>query len=163
MLPFDDCIYMTAMVMETRTLYLLFPTEFAPISCPKTVLHANPDPSQTNCIQTLSLSIPIDPVEHHARRTSTHSWEHGTLSETLLELHNLSPSVFSNLAFPADKVPPASDSTNATGLSYAKQFMRLDNETLTHDSHSVSDPSSLGISAIMHGQSDVRYLSTATR
>ncbi|RFU73864.1 hypothetical protein TARUN_8379 [Trichoderma arundinaceum] len=91
---------------------------------------------------------------------SSHSWEWGTTAEALLELYNPELSVFGSNPFPNGKVPQANPSTSA--LAYAKQFINRNSQTLVDDS-AVGDPASLGVSAILLGQSDSVYIGAANR
>ncbi|KAM6483822.1 Six-hairpin glycosidase-like protein [Trichoderma sp. SZMC 28011] len=91
---------------------------------------------------------------------SSHSWEWGTAAEALLELYNPELSVFGSNPFPNGKVPQADPST--TALAYAKQFINRNSQTLVNDT-AVGDPASLGVSAILLGQSDSVYIGAANR
>ncbi|KAL7908036.1 Six-hairpin glycosidase-like protein [Trichoderma velutinum] len=91
---------------------------------------------------------------------SSHSWEWGTAAEALLELYNPELSVFGSNPFPNGKVPQADPSTSA--LAYAKQFINRNSQTLVNDT-AVGDPASLGVSAILLGQSDSVYIGAANR
>ncbi|UKZ69361.1 uncharacterized protein TrAtP1_010369 [Trichoderma atroviride] len=91
---------------------------------------------------------------------ASHSWEWGTAAEALLELYNPELSVFGSNPFPDGKVPPADPST--TALAYAKQFINRNSQTLVNDT-AVGDPASLGVSAILLGQSDSVYIGAADR
>jgi len=93
-------------------------------------------------------------------KLASHSWEYGTAAEALLELYNPELSVFGSNPFPGGKVPSASPSTLA--LAYAKQFIYTQGAVLVPDS-AVGDPASLGVSAILLGQSDSTYLDAANR
>ena len=64
-----------------------------------------------------------------ALNVSAHSWEYGTTAQALLELRNPQISVFGN-PFPHDKLPTAISVENVPSLTYAKPFIRLDNDTL---------------------------------
>lgn len=70
--------------------------------------------------------------------------------------------VFSPQAFPAEK-PPIEDFHLIPGLAYARRHIRLDNETLVDGDGASGDPASLGVSAVMIGQTDQRYLLAAVR
>ncbi|KAL7943805.1 Six-hairpin glycosidase-like protein [Trichoderma barbatum] len=91
---------------------------------------------------------------------SSHSWEWGTTAEALLELYNPELSVFGPNPFPNGKVPRADPNTNA--LAYAKRFINRNSQTLVDDS-AVGDPASLGVSAILLGQTDSVYIGAANR
>lgn len=93
--------------------------------------------------------------------TASHSWEWGTAAQALLELHNPELSVFGANPFPDGKIPAADPSTT-TALAYAKQFINRNSQTLVDDS-AVGDPASLGVSAVLLGQSDDVYIGAAER
>jgi hypothetical protein len=88
------------------------------------------------------------------------SWEWGTAAEALLELYNNELSVFGATPFPNGQIPKADPGTFA--LSYAKQFINTNAQVLV-DNSAVGDPASLGVSAILLGQSDNTYIGAATR
>ena len=92
--------------------------------------------------------------------SASHSWEWGTAAEALLELYNPELSVFGSKPFPQDGVPAADPSTFA--LAYAKQFINRNSQVLVGNS-AVGDPASLGVSAILLGQSDSTYLDASDR
>ena len=89
---------------------------------------------------------------------ASHSWEWGTAAEALLELFNPELSVFGANPFPNDRVPAADPGIVA--LAYARQFIQTGQQTLVPDS-AVGDPASLGVSAILIGQSDSTYIDAA--
>ncbi len=91
---------------------------------------------------------------------ASRSWEWGTAAEALLELYNPELSVFGANPFPGGKVPRADSTTLA--LKYAKQFIRVQGQVLVPDS-AVGDSASLGVSAILLGQSDANYLDASDR
>jgi hypothetical protein len=81
---------------------------------------------------------------------ASHSWEWGTAAEALLELYTPELSVFGTDPFPDGKVPKAVvDSTFAL-------------QVFVNDS-AVGDPASLGVSALLIGQSDQAYLDASDR
>lgn len=89
------------------------------------------------------------------------SWEWGTAAEALLELYNPELSVFGADPFPGGKVPNANSATTFA-LRYARQFISVNGGVLVPDS-AAGDPASLGVSAILIGQSDRTYLDAANR
>jgi len=91
---------------------------------------------------------------------ASHSWEWGTAAEALLELYNPELSVFGSDPFPNGQIPSANPGIFA--LAYAQQFIATDEQTLVPDS-AVGDPASLGVSAILLGQSDSTYIGAANR
>jgi hypothetical protein len=68
-------------------------------------------------------------VADQARALSSHSWEYGTAAEAFLELYDPSLSVFGTDPFPGGRVPCV-DWMGVNALSYAKQFILTNNETL---------------------------------
>lgn len=92
---------------------------------------------------------------------ASHSWEWGTASEALLELYDPDLSVFGSSPFPGGNVPTANPSSTFA-LQYAQQFIDTSGQVLVSDS-AVGDPASLGVSAIMLGQSNGDYLGAANR
>jgi hypothetical protein len=91
---------------------------------------------------------------------ASHSWEWGTAAEALLELYNPELSVFGHDPFPGGKIRKAD--SNIFALRYAKQFIITGGQVLVDDS-AVGDPASLGVSAILLGQSDNVYLDASNR
>jgi hypothetical protein len=90
---------------------------------------------------------------------ASHSWEWGTAAEALLELYDPQLSVFGANPFPSGKVPSA-NSSSTFALEYAAQFIRKTGTILVPDS-AVGDPASLGVSAILIGQTNSAYLTAA--
>lgn len=88
------------------------------------------------------------------------SWEWGTAAEALLELYSPELSVFSSNPFPGGTIPKPASSTFA--LSYARQFINRDSQVFV-DNSAVGDPASLGVSAILLGQSDGAYIDASNR
>jgi hypothetical protein len=88
------------------------------------------------------------------------SWEWGTAAEALLELYNPELSVYSGNAFPNGKIPNASPDTFA--LKYARQWINTQSQVFVGDS-AVGDPASLGVSALLLGQSESKYLDASDR
>lgn len=88
------------------------------------------------------------------------SWEWGTAAEALLELYNPELTVYSSNAFPGGRVPKADPNTFA--LQYARQFINTNSQVFVGNS-AVGDPASLGVSAILLGQSDQAYIDASNR
>lgn len=93
-------------------------------------------------------------------RKAGQSWEWGTSAEALLELYNPELSVFSANAFPDGKIPRADPDTLA--LKYARQFINTNSEVFTGNS-AAGDPASLGVSALLLGQSESKYIDASNR
>jgi hypothetical protein len=92
---------------------------------------------------------------------ASHSWEWGTAAEALLELYDNELSVFGPNPFPSGKIPSANPSS-VFALQYAKQFINTNGQVFVSDS-AVGDPASLGVSAILIGQSDSKYIDASSR
>lgn len=105
----------------------------------------------------------ISKVASQVKRLATHSWEYGTAAEALLELHNPDLSVFSNASFLPNGRPPAPDPDQVESLAYAAQHIRLDNSTLIDGDGASGDPASLGVSAILIGQTNPITYAAAIR
>ncbi|KAL7627365.1 hypothetical protein AAE478_001558 [Parahypoxylon ruwenzoriense] len=104
----------------------------------------------------------INSVIAQGQRLATHSWEYGTFAEALLEWDNPSSSVFGNNAFPDGKIPVLQvDQTRS--LSYVKPHISTNSTTLVGADGAAGDPASLGVSAILIGQTDPEFLSAADR
>ncbi|KAF2107278.1 hypothetical protein BDV96DRAFT_589451 [Lophiotrema nucula] len=99
-----------------------------------------------------SVEIDITKVVTKAMELSSHSWEYGTAAESLLEFDS-SLSVFSRDPFPGNKIPLI-QVDGCRSLQYAKEHIQVDRETLCKDKNGVADPASLGVSAILLGQSE---------
>lgn len=91
---------------------------------------------------------------------SGQSWEWGTAAQALLELYNPELSVYAENPFPGGKLPNANPGSLALG--YAKQFINTNSPVLVGNS-AVGDPASLGVSALLLGQSDKVYLDASDR
>jgi hypothetical protein len=89
------------------------------------------------------------------------SWEWGTAAEALMELYNPELSVFGSDPFPGGSVP--SPDQGSLPLVYAKSYIDIDGQVLVAQDSAVGDPASLGVSAILIGQSDSAYLDAANR
>lgn len=101
-------------------------------------------------------------VANQAKSLSTHSWEYGTAAEALLELYNPSLSVFSKTAFPNRQLPKP-DPAQIEALRYAKPHIRLNAPTLIDGDGATGDPASLGVSALLLGQTLPAYEEAARR
>ncbi|KAK4496589.1 hypothetical protein PRZ48_012569 [Zasmidium cellare] len=109
-------------------------------------------------------NIGYDPIKaaDQAKRLSTHSWEFGTTAEALLELYNPELAVFSRNAFPNHQLPrPNPD--NVESLHYARKHITLNSPTLADGEGATGDPASLGVSALLIGQTIPEYNTSATR
>lgn len=91
---------------------------------------------------------------------SGQSWEWGTAAQALLELDNNELSVFGPNPFPNGKIPKADPKIRA--LAYAKPHINRNSQVLV-DKSAAGDPASLGVSAILLGQTDKVYLGAADR
>jgi hypothetical protein len=114
----------------------------------------------SNQATTGHLQLDISKVAHQAKSLAKSSWEYGAAAEALLELHHPGLSVFGKDPFPADKVPYV-PFHEVESLEFAKSHVRTGNKTLAHSAKSAADPASLGVSAVLLGQTDVDYLKAA--
>ncbi|KAI5457579.1 Six-hairpin glycosidase-like protein [Mariannaea sp. PMI_226] len=89
---------------------------------------------------------------------SKESWEKGTAAEALLELRNNELSVFGPNPFPDGKIPVTSPSIGP--LAYVHDFIELGQRQLVSNS-AAGDPASLGVSAILIGQTEEAFLTAA--
>ncbi|KAK2604185.1 hypothetical protein N8I77_007134 [Diaporthe amygdali] len=104
----------------------------------------------------------INNVIMQGRRLASHSWEYGTLSEVLLEWDNPDLSVFGKDAFPKGEIPVLQIS-DVQSLSYAMPHIWTNSTILVDGDGAAGDPASLGVSAILIGQTQPEYLSAAER
>ena len=90
----------------------------------------------------------------------THSWEFGTASEALLELYDAKYSVYGSEPFPV----PTIKAEDSKSLTYAKQkiIIGTGQNALSDGDGSVGDPASLGVSAVLLGQTLPQYEKAAT-
>ncbi|PWN42184.1 hypothetical protein IE81DRAFT_323672 [Ceraceosorus guamensis] len=97
-----------------------------------------------------------------AMNRSTHSWEFGTCMQAILEVYNPELSVYSPKAFPNGRIPKV-DASKIQALTYLRPHIQLDNDTLVEGDGAAGDPASLGVGAIMIGQTVREYSAAATR
>ncbi|WPH02722.1 Hypothetical protein R9X50_00559000 [Acrodontium crateriforme] len=102
----------------------------------------------------------VDTAQKVMTDKASHSWEWGTAAEALLELYDNQYSVFGSNPFPNGGIPMVDPSIYS--LSYAKPHINRNSQVLVDDS-AVGDPASLGVSAILLGQSDSVYSGAADR
>ncbi|KAF2164010.1 hypothetical protein M409DRAFT_37159 [Zasmidium cellare ATCC 36951] len=100
-------------------------------------------------------------VVSQAQLLSSHSWEFGTCAEALLELYDADLSVFSSSAFPNGQLPRPD--TRIASLSYAMPRISLSGNTLVGSDGAAGDPCSLGVSALLIGQTNGDYYNAAER
>ncbi|PPQ75979.1 hypothetical protein CVT26_005873 [Gymnopilus dilepis] len=89
----------------------------------------------------------------------SHSWEYGTASEALLELFDAPHAVFGSDPFPVPTIQPS----NSPSLTYAKEKIVIADPPngLDDGDGAVGDPASLGVSAVLLGQTIPSYLQAA--
>ncbi|KAI0378368.1 hypothetical protein F5Y04DRAFT_148823 [Hypomontagnella monticulosa] len=104
----------------------------------------------------------INNIITQGQRLATHSWEYGTFAEALLEWYNPDASVFGKNPFPDGKVPVLQVG-NTRSLSYVEPHISTTSNTLVNGDGAAGDPASLGVSAILIGQTQPDYLSAADR
>ena len=119
--------------------------------------------SPKKCRDTFHFTFHVQATLDQARRLPSHSWEYGIGAEAMLELLDPLRTVFASEPFPADKIP-ALRAQKPKGIEWVQRHIRTNGEpTLYIDTWGVSDSASLGVPAIMLGQSDVQYLQSAMR
>ncbi|KAI0900420.1 hypothetical protein F4806DRAFT_448610 [Annulohypoxylon nitens] len=104
----------------------------------------------------------INSVITQGQNLASHSWEYGTFAEALLEWYNPTSSVFGSNAFSDGKIPVL-QVADTRSLSYAKPQISTSGDTLVDGDGAAGDPASLGVSAILIGQTESDYLSAAER
>ncbi|ORY09815.1 hypothetical protein BCR34DRAFT_486633 [Clohesyomyces aquaticus] len=98
----------------------------------------------------------LDKIVQVAKELAKHSWEYGAVSQALVEVYNPEISLFADtIDFKTHR--ESGVFKEAKGLVYAKQFIRLDQQTLVDGEGSAGDPASLGIAALLLSQSDSSY------
>lgn len=96
----------------------------------------------------------ITAVVKQAQRLASHSWEYGTLAESLLELYNPEYAVYSQSAFGDNGSQVPSPSRNIKALSYASGKFDFSEGTLSPGDGANGDPAALGVSAILLSKSN---------
>ncbi|KAL0069462.1 hypothetical protein AAF712_003495 [Marasmius tenuissimus] len=121
----------------------------------------------SSCVPLVDNPFPFSPgfdislVSQLAGSLPSHSWEHGTASQALLELHNSSLSVFGCDPFRSDLDP-----STVKALRYAQQTIVISEDAknaLADGDGAVGDPASLGVSALMLGGTIPMYRDAAER
>ncbi len=106
-------------------------------------------------------------VTQRAADLSKHSWEWGTASEALLEAFDPKLSVYgaSSTSFPKSSKGkiPVKQPADVLSLAYAKKYIALNSDTLVRGDGSAGDPASLGVAAVMLGQTNGAYLTAANK
>ncbi|GLB39010.1 putative glycosyl hydrolase family 88 [Lyophyllum shimeji] len=100
-----------------------------------------------------SPGYPVQLVVDLAQNISSHSWEFGTATETLLELYNPELSIFG--AFPFEAAKKLGDGqTLPRGLAYAQEKIVIGTgpNALSDGDGAVGDPASLGVGAVLLGK-----------
>ncbi|KAK3110057.1 hypothetical protein LTR53_016046 [Teratosphaeriaceae sp. CCFEE 6253] len=115
------------------------------------------------CRQTFNFTFRVNAARAQAEDLAAHSWEYGTAAQAVTELVNPEKAVFAPDPFPNDKIPVQGFKMDQA-LIWVYQHIRADGPTLSvDDGGSVSDPASLGVSAVMVGQRWKTYLAAAER
>ncbi|KAJ6596745.1 hypothetical protein B0H10DRAFT_2088065 [Mycena sp. CBHHK59/15] len=101
----------------------------------------------------------ISQVATIAESLSSHSWEYGTASQALLEIHSPLLSVFGPSPFPLLYVDPST----VPALSYAasKIVLGASANGLSDGTGAVGDPASLGVAAVMLGKTNASFAAAA--
>lgn len=120
--------------------------------------------SDQSCHGTFNYTFNITGVKYHAESLATHDWEIGTAGEALLELLSPKKAVFGSNPFPKGKIP-SDFFTMDDALVWVFEQFRIwhDGPTMMYNNYSVSDPASLGVSAVMIGQHWKGWLDAAGR
>ncbi|XP_014560056.1 hypothetical protein COCVIDRAFT_90135 [Bipolaris victoriae FI3] len=108
--------------------------------------------------------IPQDVIEKalsRAQESASHSWEHSTVFEALLEYRNPPYSVFSPDPFPNGETPRLKIE-DIDALRYVRPLIRTDTPTLSEDNGSSADPASLCLPALLLSLSPSLSPSTQT-
>ncbi|KAF9554667.1 hypothetical protein CPC08DRAFT_744441 [Agrocybe pediades] len=123
-------------------------------------LTLNSEASSKSDATSLNPGFDILSVLQLAVSLPSHSWEFGTASEALLELFDAPFSVYGTQPFPI----PTLDPQDSPSLSYAQQKIVIDTPPngLSDGDGAVGDPASLGVSAMLLGQTDPTFLQAAT-
>ncbi|EKG11057.1 Six-hairpin glycosidase-like protein [Macrophomina phaseolina MS6] len=104
----------------------------------------------------------VERIISQGYRLASHSWEYGTFAEALLEWYDPYYSVFGNNPFPDGKIPVANVS-DVRALTYVKPHISINSSALVDGNGSAGDPASLGVAAILIGQTQPAYLAAAGR
>ncbi|KIY48708.1 hypothetical protein FISHEDRAFT_65632 [Fistulina hepatica ATCC 64428] len=101
----------------------------------------------------------IAKVAAQAKSLPSHSWEFGTATETLLELYNLTYSVFGDTPFPVPTLTPS----DVPSLAYAQENIVIGTGAngLSDGDGAVGDPASLGVGAVMLGKTNETFAAVA--
>ncbi|KAJ7696920.1 hypothetical protein B0H17DRAFT_1168020 [Mycena rosella] len=116
-------------------------------------------------ITTSSSLTPFDPgfnisaVAALAESLPTHSWEFGTATEALLELHSPLLSVFGPAPFPDAVYHP--DSVPSLSYAAANIVLGTGANGLSDGAGAVGDPASLGVAAVMLGKTNASFAAAA--
>jgi hypothetical protein len=104
----------------------------------------------------------IAQVAAAAAQLPSHSWEFGTAAEALLELYDSEFSVFAPVdAFPVPTVPK--ECVESLEYAASKIVFGTGANALSNGEGSVSDPASLGVSAVLLGKTDARYAAAVSQ
>jgi rhamnogalacturonyl hydrolase YesR len=115
------------------------------------------------CRSTFDYTFRVNAARTQIERLSSHSWEYGTGLEAMLELLEPERTVFALQPFPADKIQKL-PLKRPQGFLWMQRHIRTKGEpTLYADNYTNSDPASLGVAALMLGQSSTKTFQAATR
>ena len=133
----------------TTTLLLFYETSASNVQ--RATSTSNPIP--------FSPGFDVQAVLALATSLPSHSWEYGTASEALLELFDAPHAVFGSDPFPVPTIQPS----NSPSLTYAKKKIVIADPPngLDDGDGAVGDPASLGVSAVLLGQTIPSYLQAA--
>src|SRR6266536_5707563 len=135
--------------------------QFLPILIPPLLfslyLYKSTSPPTNAYCENFDYGFNISLVAFVGRNLASHSWEYGTAAEALLELSNPELSVFGPNPFPTGKLPLILKLPDVPSLAWARPFIWLGRDRLCEGDGSTTDPASLGVSALLLGQSDPAY------
>lgn len=94
-------------------------------------------------------------------RLPQYSWEFGTFTETLLELHNPEVSVFGSNPFPVPSLNPSS----VPALTYLVPKVRFGTgySALDEGNEQAGDPASMGVGAVLLGKTNAAFARAANQ
>ena len=104
---------------------------------------------RNTCARNFQYGFNIYGARNLSKQLATHDWEMGTAAEALLELVDPEISVFGAKPFPGGKIP-VTWFRMEEALLYVQQNVKIGGRTLfDENNYTVSDPASLGVTALM--------------
>jgi len=110
---------------------------------------------------TYAPSYNISVVFNATKSLPSHSWEYGTFTEALLEMHNPEVSVFGDSPFPV----PTLNRSNVRALAYLAPVVKFGSSysALDNGNEAVGDPASMGVGAVLLGKTDPAFAKAANQ